>query len=116
MTPSSMQPDVSDETSWVEVLTAVEEQLAATEASLAEGDDVPDVSWETPDGVGPLPPELEPQARALLERNELVQAEIRTRMARLTDELGTLRHRRGALTAYVAADSSSANAAASTAT
>jgi hypothetical protein len=98
--PSSPPPEAD----WVEVLAAVEEQLASTETSLDRGDEVPDVSWEAPRGAGPLPPHLASQARALLERNELVQAEIRARMARLTGELGALRHRRGALTAYVAAD------------
>lgn len=112
----SPPPEAPDETAWVAVLASVEEQLTATEASLAEGDEVPDVDWDTPPGVGPLPPHLALQARALLERNELVQAEIRSRMARLTDELGTLRHRRGALTAYVASDSPTGGATTATGT
>jgi len=92
------------EAAWERALTAVEQQLAATEAGLRDGDEVPDVTWEVPDELGAMPPSVAPRARALLERTEHVQTEVRQRMTRLTSELGALQHRRGALTAYVSAD------------
>ncbi len=93
-----------DPATWDEALEAIEQQLAATEAALLEGDDVPDVEWNLPDDLGAMPPSAAPWAGGLLERTEQVQTEIDQRMTRLKSELGALKHRRGALTAYVSAD------------
>ena len=93
-----------DSATWDEALEAIEQQLAATEAALLAGDDVPDVEWNLPDDLGTMPPSAAPWARDLLERTEQVQTEIDQRMTRLKSELGALKHRRGALTAYVSAD------------
>ena len=90
--------------SWDGALDAMEQQLAATEGALLEGDEVPDVEWHLPDDLGLMPPSVAPRARDLLERTEQAQTEIDQRMARLKSELGALKHRRGALTAYVSAD------------
>ncbi|MFL4479368.1 hypothetical protein ACIPUB_13955 [Paeniglutamicibacter sp. ORCA_105] len=54
---------------WERVLAGLEDQVAqlrescADDASLLE---LPDTSWSPPAGIGDLPPELAPRARALL--------------------------------------------------
>lgn len=88
---------------WEDLLVALEAELAALEADAT--DDVAGLlaAWSPPAEIGPLPDELRGRARAVLDRINVVTAELARRRDEVGGEIDGLTQRRQATRAYVTA-------------
>jgi hypothetical protein len=70
-------------TGWTGVLDAMERRLVLAERFLA-GEEVHLDHFVLPDGLGPLPAELRPRARALFEATGQAESRLAVEMERMT--------------------------------
>ena len=77
--------------SWTATLDEIEQRIAAQRAALDVGD-APDLPAFVPlDDLGPLPPELEARAVALLAESKDVEAELAGALAHVGQDLAMVR-------------------------